>query len=153
MFKLNNEPMSEFRIGALSFPAFSGSGLHVNNRSLVCTPKFGAIPVGHYYIFDRQSGGVVGPFMEWLNLNGNDKSDWYALYAIDGNIDDDKVLCDKIVRSQLRLHPKGRLGVSEGCVTIEQRSDWVRIRSILTNVPKISVPGSALKAYGVLTVS
>ncbi|WP_429522902.1 tlde1 domain-containing protein [Paraburkholderia youngii] len=83
----------------------------------MCTPRIGAIPVGRYYIFDRRSGGILGPWKDRLNLNGNNKSEWFALYAIDANIDDDKVLCDGIIRGQFRLHPKGRLGRSEGCIT------------------------------------
>lgn len=151
-FELNEQPMSEFKVGALSFAAFSGREEYMNRRSLMCTPRYGAIPVGRYYIFDRQSGGITGTLRNWLDLNGNKKNDWYALYAIDENIDDDKVLCEKIVRSHLRLHPKGRLGISEGCVTIDEMSDWMSIRSIFTSSPKYAVPGSGLKAYGVLTV-
>lgn len=96
---------------------------------------------------------MLGPWKDALNLNGNNKSEWFALYAIDGNIDDDSVLCDNIVRGQFRLHPKGRVGKSEGCMTIDRLSDWQHIRSILTAIPKVSVPGSALKAYGVATVA
>ncbi|MBB5463126.1 hypothetical protein HDG33_006803 [Paraburkholderia sp. Cpub6] len=29
-FELNGKPMSEFRIGALSFPAYSGQGSYIN---------------------------------------------------------------------------------------------------------------------------
>ncbi|MBC8731174.1 DUF2778 domain-containing protein [Paraburkholderia sp. UCT2] len=152
-FKLNNKTMSEFRIGALSFSAYSGQQGYINKVALTCTPVFGAIPVGRYYLFDRRSGGKLGPWKDALNLNGNNKSEWFALHEIDGDIDDDSVLCDNIVRGQFRLHPKGRFGRSEGCITIDQQSDWQRIRSILTDTPKVSVPGSELKAYGVVTVA
>lgn len=152
-FKLNDRPMSEFRIGALAFPAYSGQERYINKVSLTCTPIFGAIPVGQYYIFDRRSGGRLGPWKDALNLNGNNKSEWFALHAIDGNIDDDSVLCNDILRGQFRLHPKGRLGRSEGCITIDQQGDWQHIRSILADIPKGAVPGSELKAYGVVTVA
>ncbi|NUY32825.1 DUF2778 domain-containing protein [Paraburkholderia sp. JPY303] len=147
-FELNGKPMSEFRIGTLSFPAYSGQGSYINKAAGTCTPKYGAIPVGRYYIFDRRSGGLLGPWKDRLDLNGNHKSEWFALYAIDGDIDDDKVLCDGIIRGRFRLHPKGRLGKSEGCITIDRLADWHHIRSIFTSTPKISVPGSELKAYG-----
>ncbi|HEY2024386.1 DUF2778 domain-containing protein [Paraburkholderia sp.] len=144
--------MSEFTIGVLSFAAFSGQERYINKASGLCTPGYGAIPIGRYYIFDRRSGGFLGPWKERLNLNGNNKSEWFALHAIDGDIDDDKLLCDGIVRGRFRLHPKGRVGKSEGCITIDQLADWHRIRSILTDEPKVSVPGSALKAYGEVMV-
>ncbi|MBN3850322.1 DUF2778 domain-containing protein [Paraburkholderia sp. Ac-20342] len=151
-FRLSGKPMSKFEIGALKFDAFSGQGSHINKAPLSCTPNYGAIPVGRYYIFDRKSGGTVGPLMDWLNLNGNNKSEWFSLYAIDGSIDDDHVICDGILRGNFRLHPKGRIGKSEGCVTIENLGDWHRIRAILTDTPKLAVPGSQLKAYGELPV-
>jgi Protein of unknown function (DUF2778) len=152
-FKLNNKPMSELKIGAVSFPAFSGKEDYLNKASLTCTPGYGALPVGRYYIFDRQSGGILGPLKEWLDMNGNHKREWYSLYAIDGDIDDDQVICGNIVRGQFRLHPKGRMGRSEGCITIDRPTDWHRIRSIFTDTPKVPVPGSQLKAYGELTVT
>jgi len=145
--------MSEFKIGVLSFAAYSGQERYINKASGICIPKYGAIPVGRYYIFDRRSGGLLGPWKERLNLNGNNKSEWFALHAIDGDIDDDRLLCEGIVRGLFRLHPKGTLGKSEGCITIDQLADWHRIREILTDVPKVSVPGSALKAYGEVTVA
>ena len=152
-FKLNSQSTSEFKIGALSFAAFSGKEGYTNKPSLMCTPGYGAIPIGRYYIFDRQSGGILGPLKDWLDMNGNHKSEWYALYAIDGSIDDDKTLCEKIVRGQFRLHPKGRLGISEGCITIENMNDWTRIRAIFSDTPKVPVPGSSLKAYAELIVT
>ncbi|NIF51364.1 DUF2778 domain-containing protein [Burkholderia sp. Ax-1724] len=151
-FKLNGKPMSELKIGALSFPAFSGQENDINQPALMCTPGYGAIPIARYYIFDRQSGGLLGPLKERLDLNGNKKGEWYSLYAIDGNIDDE-VICNGIVRGQFRLHPKGRLGRSEGCVTIERLTDWNRIRSIFTDTPKIPIAGSRLKVYDELIVA
>lgn len=35
-FKLNDKPMSSFKIGAPSFPAFSGLGKHVNRAISQC---------------------------------------------------------------------------------------------------------------------
>ncbi|TKC91504.1 DUF2778 domain-containing protein [Trinickia terrae] len=62
-------------------------------------------------------------------------------------------LLRKVCKSQFRLHPKGHLGISEGCITIENMNDWTRIRAIFSDAPKVSVPGSALKAYAELIVS
>ncbi len=79
------------------------------------------------------------------------KEDWFALYANDGKIDD-YTFCNKVERGHFRLHPKGPNGLSEGCVTIEERSDFVIIRSMLLRSSMIDVPGSNMKAYGVLVV-
>lgn len=61
-FELNGKPMSTFKLGASSFPAFSGLDDYVNKRALACTLNLGAIPPGRYYILDRPSGGRLG----WL---------------------------------------------------------------------------------------
>ena len=84
IFKLNGQPMSSFDIGAKSCPAFSGLGSHVNKRISACIPSRGPIPPGEYFILDRESGGRLG----WLYDLFNGRSDWFALYANDGKVDD-----------------------------------------------------------------
>ncbi len=66
-FELNDKPMSAFRMGL--------------------------IPPGIDYIFDRPSGGLLGPLQDLFN----DHSYWFALYAIDGKIDDE-TYCNKVKR-------------------------------------------------------
>jgi len=142
-FKLNGKPMSIFQCGAVSFPAFSGLGKHANQWGSACLVSEGPIPPGTYYIFDRQSGGLLGPFRDMFD----DHSNWFALHAIDSKIDDE-TFCNKVKRGAFRLHPKGGLGVSEGCITIDSRTDFQRLRAILTNTKPSAVPGSTLMAYG-----
>jgi hypothetical protein len=142
-FELNNQPMSEFKIAGTSFPAFSGTGSHVNQRTSICLPSVGPIPPGRYYIFDRQSGGLFGG----LRDAASGHAEWFALYAIDSKIDDE-VLCNQIKRGNFRLHPKVGLGVSKGCITLKESSDYQFVRQILKNSAPMAVPGSALKAYG-----
>ena len=147
-FELNNKPMSAFKIGATSFPAFSGLRAHANRRVSICLAGFGPIPPGTYYIFDRQSGGVLGAFRDMFN----DHSDWFSLYAIDGKIDDE-TYCNKVKRGSFRLHPKGAEGISQGCITIENRTDYHRLRAMLKGATPVAVPGgSSLKAYGKVVV-
>lgn len=146
-FELNNKPMSTFWCGATQFPAFSGIGAHINRRASACHANAGPIPPGTYYIFDRQSGGLLGPFRDLFN----DHSTWFALHAIDGKIDDE-TYCDQVKRGQFRLHPKGPEGISLGCITIESRSDFQRLRAILKGSTPVSVPGSTLEAYGKVVV-
>ena len=63
-FELNGKPMSGFKCGTKSFPAFSGIEGHLNRRASACIPNMGPIPPGEYYIIDRQSGGLLGPLRD-----------------------------------------------------------------------------------------
>lgn len=147
-FELNNKPISTFKCGAFSFPAFSGRGQHVNRRVSACIPNNGPIPPGSYYIFDRQSGGVLGAFYDMFGRHSN----WFALYPIDKYIDDDEMFCEKVKRGQFRLHPKEGIGISQGCITIESHIDYQRLRAMLKNTKQQAVPGSKLLAYGKVVV-
>lgn len=146
-FELNGKPLSIFKCGAISFAAFSGLGEHVNRRIAACIIGAGPIPPGTYYIFDRQSGGLLGPFRDLFT--GRD--DWFALYAHDARIDDE-TFCEKVKRGEFRLHPKGATGRSEGCIVIDKKTDFMYLRAILTNSQQVEVPGIKLKAYGRLVV-
>ncbi len=114
----------------------------------MCLPDVGAIPKGSYYVVDREAGGRLG----WLYDRLQNKSDWFALYAIDSKIDDE-MLCDGIVRGQFRLHPAGVRATSRGCIVLPRLADYQLINNELKNNGKSSVPGLDLNAYGVLTVS
>lgn len=114
-FELNNQLMSTFRVSALSVPAFSGQGSDVNKRSSACVAGWGPIPPGRYCIFDRQGGGIL----EWIKNLFRDRGDWFALYAVDGRLDDE-TYCNQLLRGQFRLHPKGPRGISEGVHHLRQ---------------------------------
>lgn len=146
-FELNSKPMSALQCGASSFPAFSGFGSHANKREYACHASVGPIPHGAYYIFDRQSGGLLGPLRDIFS----DRKDWFALYALDGKIDD-ATYCNKVKRGSFRLHPKGPLGISEGCITIETHGDFRRLTALLKGSAQVAIPGSDLKAYGKVVV-
>jgi len=146
-FELNDKPMSTFKCGATSFPAFSGLNKHVNRWLSACIPNEGPIPPGTYYIFDRQSGGLLGPLRDLFTS----RDEWFALYADDDRIDDE-TFCKKVKRGQFRLHPKGTTGRSEGCIVIEKKTDYQFLRAILKNSEQVEVPGIELKAYGRLVV-
>ena len=146
-FELNGKPMSIFWCGAMRFPAFSGLGKHVNRRISACIPNAGPIPPGTYYIFDRQSGGLLGPFKDLFT--GRDE--WFALYAIDGKIDDE-TFCKKVKRGLFRLHPKGRFRISEGCIVLDRERDFEFLRRILKNTKTEAIPDVGLEAYGKVVV-
>jgi hypothetical protein len=92
-FKLNGKPLSTFEMSSLKFPAFSGLGEHKNRREFACAAGVGPIPPGAYYIVNRQSGGRLGPLLDFIK----DRSDWFALYAADKHIDDE-VFCNTVKR-------------------------------------------------------
>ena len=147
-FTLNGKPMSAFEIDSQKYSAFSGMGQDRNKRQSACLKGVGPIPPGSYYIVDRPEGGILGAIRDWL---GN-KGDWFALYADDGTVDD-QTLCDHVVRGNFRLHPKGPLGISEGCITIESISDFKLIRNRLKSYPPQPIPGSQLQAYAKVVVA
>jgi hypothetical protein len=147
-FELNDKPMSTFKTVGLGFPAFSGLGESVNRRARACVQGVGPIPPGSYYIFDREVGGLLGPFRDLFT----GRTDWFALYSIDGRIDDE-TLCDSVKRGSFRLHPKGTLGRSEGCVVIDKPADFMQLRAVLKSIRPTPIPGSKLSAYGTLVVS
>ena len=146
-FILNDKPMSIFQAGTTRFPAFSGIGKHINRRVSACLPNLGPIPPGTYYIFDRQSGGLLGPLRDLLT--GRDE--WFALYAIDEKIDDE-TYCDQVKRGKFRIHPKGPLGISYGCIVIEKKTDFQFLSTMLKNSHKVTIPRVSLEACGKVVV-
>lgn len=146
-FALNGKPMSDLRLGGISVPAFSGLGTNVNRLGAACIADSGPIPLGDYYIFDRESGGLLGAVRDrW-----NHRSEWFALHAIDSKIDDE-MFCNEVKRGTFRMHPKGSAGISRGCITIERLIDFRFISSVLRSQPPVAVQGSSLKAYGKVRV-
>ncbi len=146
-FELNGKEMSAVKCNSNSFAAFSGSGEHRNKKLSACVPNHGPIPTGVYYIIDRQSGGLLGPLRDLFT--GRDQ--WLALYAIDEKIDD-IVYCNKIKRGQFRMHPKGPLGRSDGCVVFSEEKDFIQFKSIIKNGKNGKIPGTEIEYYGRLTV-
>lgn len=149
-FKLNDEPMSILTVGPKAVAAFSGNGSNTNRRTATCLVGKGPLPVGDYYIFDRRIVGIRAHLRDAVLA---DQRDWFSLHAIDDNIDDDQVLCDHIRRSNFRLHPKGRLGRSDGCVTVDNRAAYQHVSHLLRSRERVAVKGSSFKAYGILSVS
>ena len=146
-FDLNGKAMSVFKLNTLSIPAFSGLGKQVNKRAFACHAGSGPIPPSRYYIFDRQTGGLLGSIRDALSK----RDDWFALYAIDRKIDDE-TFCNQIKRGNFRLHPKGPSGISQGCITVASHVDYQKMRAYLKSSAPIPVPGCPLQAYGVVVV-
>ncbi|WDD95909.1 DUF2778 domain-containing protein [Burkholderia sp. FERM BP-3421] len=153
-FTLNRHNLSVLNCpGFGGVPAFSGNGRYVNDPNSTAVQDKGPLPTGTYYIVDRQSGGHLG----WLYDAAKDlslhthRADWFALYRNDGKIDDWTTI-NGIRRGHFRLHPVGRLGESDGCITLSSRAQFDRLRAFLKAQPAFQVPGTTLKAYGKVTV-
>jgi hypothetical protein len=154
-FELNGQAVSILKCeGGLQYDAFSGNGApYVNNPKYQSTVQAGPLPVGRYYIVDRQSGGRLGWLRESIqSLGSTDKSGWFGLYRDDGKIDDHTIV-EGIGRGAFRLHPMGPLGISEGCVTLHSAIGFEELSAFLRSKKGEYVPGTQLKYYGVLEVS
>ncbi|KAB0632939.1 DUF2778 domain-containing protein [Burkholderia latens] len=147
-FKLNGLPLSELTHGAQKMPAFSGHGIYRNKQQYQCVVKNGPIPQGTYCIVERQSSLSDIPHL----FRGVNKFEWFALYAKDRKIDDE-LFCSQVRRGQFRLHPRGPPGISEGCMTVENRSDFLALRRTILNAHKFRTAGTSYDAYGTVVVS
>jgi len=150
IFRLNDQPMSRLDIGSFSVDAFSGDGKHRNKKGSMCMKDEGPIPNGLYYIVDRESGGLFGKLRD---IRGG-KSDWFALYANDGMLNDtleDSMFCHNVERGLFRLHPKGMLGISKGCIVIEKKTDFLSLRHFLLTY-RHKIPGTEIYTYGTIQV-
>ncbi|MNN19399.1 hypothetical protein D3C81_1326410 [compost metagenome] len=132
-FELNGKAMSALRCGALAFPAFSGLDHHKNRPEFSCYASTGPIPRGTYYVVDRQSGGMLGSIRDSLR----NKNEWFALYAVDGKIDDE-AFCNAIRRGEFRLHPKGGQGISKGA--LPSRATWATTTYARSSKPSDNTP-------------
>jgi len=82
----------------------------------------------------------------------NRKSDWFALYANDRVIDDERY-CAGLLRGQFRMHAKSGRGISKGCITLELESDFALLRRLLEATDMEQVPGTKWMSYGTVVVS
>ncbi|PKE27656.1 hypothetical protein CWS43_25680 [Rahnella sp. AA] len=140
--------------GVGNFPAFSGRFAGRNNPTLTNVAMSGALPVGRYYIVSRESGGRLGAVrMAALKyIYGAAREDWFSLYRDDGKINDETFI-EGVKRGNFRLHPIGPLGLSEGCITMTSLAEFDYLRAALMATSMITIPGSSLKAHGIMKVS
>lgn len=136
------------------FPVFSGLRGYKNTIEFSGREN-GPIPLGKYWIVNGPEGGIYSRFRTWQKQQktGNKYGEWFALYRQDGFIDDVTYI-DGRRRGSFRLHPlrPDGSGVSDGCITFCNRSDFYKFRSALltTNTSKIHCSG--LVAFGEVNV-
>ena len=90
-YELNALPFSELICDGVSYEAFSGNGIpYVNDARYQDIEDNGPLPLGRYFILDRESGGTFG----WLRqpiqdyFAETDRSEWFSLYRNDDKVDD-----------------------------------------------------------------
>ncbi|HUB16783.1 MAG TPA: DUF2778 domain-containing protein [Acetobacteraceae bacterium] len=152
-FNLNNQPFSALICGSQKYQAFSGDMDGRNNPGKAAVANVGPIPPGMYYIVDRPVGGRF----PWLEaeihdlISGSEREHWFALYA-KGTLSD-FTFVQGIRRGNFRLHPVGRLRLSEGCITLTSTMDFDALSKYLLGQPVTYIPGTKIRYYGTVTVT
>lgn len=82
--------------------------------------------------------------------SGSNRDFWFALYRDDGTIND-STFVEKVERGAFRLHPAGSSGISEGCITLPNRSHYRILHHALLNSGSVLITAE-LKAYGTIQV-
>ena len=82
-------------------------------------------------------------------ISNSDRQHWFALYA-KGTLSD-FTFVEGIKRGNSRLHPIGKLGLSEGCITLDNLDDFNRLSALLLAQPVVTIPGTKIRYYGTVT--
>lgn len=142
--------------GVGTFDVLSGMEKYINNPNCSDIEK-AAIPPGTYWIVDRPTGSIVNQLraeaLDLIHLYKNQHSEWFGLY--NAQTMSDYVYVNGSRRGSFRLHPLNNdgSGVSWGCVTLYNASDFQILRNALLGRKKEKVPGGkGLMAYGRLDV-
>ena len=149
---LNGKPNSVLTCNGQPYPAFSGTGTGRDNPAKASAVDVGPIPPGLYYIVDRPVGGRIPGLAAFFHdlISNSDRQHWFALYA-KGTLSD-FTFVEGIKRGNFRLHPIGRLGLSEGCITLSSLDDFNRLSAFLLGQPAANIPGTKIRFYGTVTV-
>jgi hypothetical protein len=153
-FTLNNKSVSMLVCpGFASMPAFSGRTAYVDNPAATAVANAGPIPRGRYYIINRQSGGRLGWIRDWFKDHASrvHHDQWFALYRND-RVVSDYTFVNGVRRGNFRLHPNGRFGISEGCITLLSQTQFDQLRGYLLSQETKIIPGTDIKYYGTVDV-
>ncbi|HTH59294.1 MAG TPA: DUF2778 domain-containing protein [Paraburkholderia sp.] len=148
--------LAVFGVGV--FPAFSGDGIYRNRGGCTAAAGKGPLPAGKYWVVERPGGGIASRLQTQIKdaynaARGNPSHhhEWFALYRDDGRIDD-WTWIDGVRRGNFRLHPVGGDGVSFGCITLQSRTDFNRLRQALLQTTTVQAGTSGLRAHGWIEV-
>lgn len=139
--------------GVGTFKVFSGTG-KFRNKIECSYRKDSTIPPGSYWIVDRPTGGIGSKLLASAKslYSGNDRSKWFALFRVDEKIDDE-TLFQGVHRNLFRIHPAGDGGISNGCITFKNSSEFAVFRNTLLQLKKKTLAGTNIQAYGVVVVT
>ncbi|NEU11206.1 DUF2778 domain-containing protein [Methylobacterium sp. BTF04] len=146
-FELNNDTVSVLKADK-EYVAFSGDGENRNNPSSGSIANSGPIPVGSYYIVDRESGGMMGKLKD-KTLH---RDQWFVLYRDDDSIDDETFV-SSVKRGQFRLHPLGPRRMSTGCIVLQFPERFPDLRGYLLSQPAEKIPNTGIRTYGMVDVN
>ncbi|MFP3557791.1 DUF2778 domain-containing protein [Paraburkholderia sp. SIMBA_049] len=153
-FMLNKRPMSTLACpGFGNVQAFSGNQRYINDPDSTRLEDAGPLPKGIYFIIDRESGGHLGWLYDAVKdaVAGTHRDAWFALYRDDGKLDDHTFI-EGVRRGHFRLHPVGRLGESDGCITLPSLAQFNALRTYLKSQSPAFLPGTATRYYGTVKV-
>lgn len=179
-FTLNHQIMSTLHSPNIGdFKAFSGKKEGQNNPYMTYLANIGALPKGTYYIVDRpqiiwNSNAYLTEKLKILShmiyrlahdtiekLFGTPSDDWFALYRYDNDgLNDHTILQNPqgktIIRAAFRLHPLEASGHSRGCIVLQNKEDFYKIRHyLLEKGKKYPISDSQdhkINAYGAIIV-
>lgn len=147
-------------LGIGHFMAFSGNNHYRNRPACASIPFNGPLPLGLYYIVKRPTNGVKSmlynmsrEFWSWPGSSPVVHAEWFGLFRHDALIDD-YTFIEGIKRGNFRLHPIGPAGISQGCITLQYRSDFLKIRQALMTYTygNKNIPGTSFYSYGTIEV-
>jgi len=153
-FVLNKQTTSTFTCeGTAPVEAFSGTGRGRDNPDDTAIEKIGPLPTGTYYLIDRQSGGLLGGMRDWWSANGDISTDRHKWFMLWNPVSGDTTNIHGIQRGNFRLHPMGRMQLSEGCITVKNPYEFERLQKFIRSRGQtVPVPGTSLRAYGTVEV-
>ena len=140
------------------------TGMYAFENDPHCSDRTNApIPVGTYYIVEREAGSLRNRFNNWSletyrNLvKGitNDKSNWFSL--ISARTLDNSITVNGHERGGLKLHPLNSdgSGYSDGCVTLYSYNEYLNLRREILKQSTSMLNlrnGSTVKCYGTIRV-
>jgi len=153
-YDLNGKPTSQLVCDGVTYEAFSGNmAAYVNKARYQHVKDSGPLPLGKYYILDRETGGRLGWLREPVQdfLAATDRNEWFSLYR-DDDVIDDQTTINNISRGAFRIHPVGPRGISQGCVTLTSQLAFDGLKRYLRNKAGAILHGKEIRYYGVLYV-
>lgn len=153
-FVLNDQTYSTLTCeGTAPVQAFSGTDQGRDNPDDTAIKNVGPLPKGTYYLVDRQSGEVLGSIRDWWSAHGEVSTDRHKWFMLWNPVSGDMTNINGIKRGNFRLHPMGRMRLSQGCITVVNAYEFDRLQKFIRSRGlTVPVPGTTLRAYGTVEV-